>query len=560
MRQADEDSAEDDREVETPSGWADRNVWPRVGTLARSRVAQRFLPGSIRQGLFTAGGLREIRALDRKINEEGRIPDDEEVTIESVWVSECYPPSYLDGLVSGLEALHVGRQFGADESAADIVRRYRSGAYAGGTANLGLFTRASRSGFGDYVHTDLPAIVTRASGWLENVTPSLTTITIQFEMTDDAGKALQHALRADYRTKAKKRRNGWLYADPDNQRREAMQKALDDLNIECSGWLRRHFPGAFAGGLLGVDYPSCAFLTTKQCVPLARTKNLVKWLWVAELDAAHETWDSADWPGLHLRVPDGDRGRHHWLLAGRRGDFLSDPDDQLQRSYGGVTRGGWLNRINNEMSLTLMLHATDSLVLGMHEAVARSRDTMGAKTTRKWNLQRLDALRADVTSFVRDVEPVASELGNPEWRTTERATFRPGANHIRSLIRESDLKRAHEKATSEARDSISSAIGGKRRRSKTTSVIAVVDPDPLPTLTKQQADTIRYRANDLLAAERQHRDALATVSTLVAAGESVRLDRWVFVLTLVLGAVAVIAALPQIAAIVSAVLRQLGLD
>jgi energy-converting hydrogenase Eha subunit H len=64
----------------------------------------------------------------------------------------------------------------------------------------------------------------------------------------------------------------------------------------------------------------------------------------------------------------------------------------------------------------------------------------------------------------------------------------------------------------------------------------------------------------LLAAERQHRDALATVSTLVAAGESVRLDRWVFVLTLVLGAVAVIAALPQIAAIVSAVLRQLGLD
>jgi hypothetical protein len=79
-------------------------------------------------------------------------------------------------------------------------------------------------------------------------------------------------------------------------------------------------------------------------------------------------------------------------------------------------------------------------------------------------------------------------------------------------------------------------------------------------LTKQQADIIRYRAQRLLEAERQHRDALATVSTLVAASESVRLDRRVFVLTLVLGAVAVIAALPQIAVVVSAVLRQLGLD
>ena len=82
---------------------------------------------------------------------------------------------------------------------------------------------------------------------------------------------------------------------------------------------------------------------------------------------------------------------------------------------------------------------------------------------------------------------------------------------------------------------------------------------PSSTLTKHQADSIRYRAELLLAAERQHRDALATVSTLLAASESFRLDRRVFTLALVFGAIAVIAAMPSIAEVVRFVIQSLGL-
>jgi hypothetical protein len=355
-------------------------------------------------------------------------------------------------------------------------------------------------------------------------------------------------------------RRGSLYVDPDHQRRDAMRLALDGVASECTYWLHQHFPGAFADGLLGGDHPTCVFLTTKVVVPFARPERLVKWLWVTGLDAAHDAWDSKDWPGLHLRVPERDRERHRWWLAGRRGDFLADSTDDHQAAYGGATRQGWLNRIDLDMSLTLMLHATDSLLLGMHEAVARSRDTMGARATRKWNVRRLEALRSNVTSFVRDVEPVASELSSPDWRVEERATFMPGPDNIFSVLRWSATSGGEVSgAPASTRRPIWSRLL-MRIRSQVATPAEMPDPVAVPTLTTHLVDTIRHRARLLLEAERQHRDGIATVSTLVAAGESFRLDRRIFVLTLVLGVIAVVAALPSIANVLLVALRLLGLD
>lgn len=549
----------------TGPGQPDHDLWSRMERLAMSRAGRRFLPWPVRQTLLSVSSLKEWQTLDDKINSEGRMPDDEELIVEAIWVCECYPPSYLNGLVSGLEALHVGEHRVIDDSIADTVRRYRSGAYAGGTAPLGFFTRRGESIFGaDYVQTDLPAAVKRAHGWLENVTPSLTTIAIRFELADEAATAIQHALKASYKTKLRRRRHSLGYVDPNNQRREAMEHALEALNHECAEWMRRHFPGTFADGLLGGEYPTCVFITTKVSVPLVRTEQFSRWQWVARLDTDHEAWDSTDWPGLRLRTPAHDQARYQWWLAGRRGDFLSDASDGLQDAYGGATPRGWLNRIDDAMSMTLMLHATDSLLLGMHDAVSQSRDTMGATTTRKWDIRRLDTLRATVTSFVRDVEPVATELSNGHWRVFEGATFNPGPDHILSRIRDYDLTTAAAKTTeTNSTESRKARTGPQKSRSMTVAPpvlrVEVATPEPLPTLTKHLADTIRHRAEDLLETERQHRDAMATVSMLVSASESLRLNRLLFVLTLVLGAVAVIAAMPQIRDLVHVLLQQLGL-
>jgi hypothetical protein len=56
-----------------------------------------------------------------------------------------------------------------------------------------------------------------------------------------------------------------------------------------------------------------------------------------------------------------------------------------------------------------------------------------------------------------------------------------------------------------------------------------------------QADDILFRAAAPLEAAFRHRDALSIISTLVTAGESYRLDRRTFNLTLVFGIAAIVS-------------------
>jgi hypothetical protein len=530
----------------------------RVDQLVQDRRVRRVIPWQIRHRILASGGLAEIRALDAEANREGHLPDGERLQVESIWVMECYPPSCLDGLIAGLESLHVGDRYASRESAADVVRRYRSGAYLGGTYNLGFFSRPGPAFIGaESARTDLPATVELARGWLEDLTPSLTAIAVQFVLTEEAGSALQKALNADYRTTAHATRWGVSYQDPRNQRREAVQETLRRLTKDCSGWINRHMPGAFGTNLVHGAAPSCVFVTTVMETPYPKRSERPiwrSWMAAAELDRDHEAWESIDWPGLWLRVPDTDEECGRWWFAGRRGDFLND---EHQAAYGGATPRGWVNRLDSEMSLTLMLHATSSLLLAMHELVSVSRDSMGTKSARKWNLRRLESLRTDLTSFVRDVEPVASELKNAVGLDRHRATFVPGPGNIRTLIRTRQPKSAIETTKDSPWWRVwTRPCGGPYRRSEPGAKA----PEPPAALASELSELIRHRAQRLVEAERLHRDALATISTLVAAGESIHLDRRLFWLTMVLGFVGLVAALPALVQVAQVVLRQVGID
>ena len=125
-------------------------------------------------------------------------------------------------------------------------------------------------------------------------------------------------------------------------------------------------------------------------------------------------------------------------MAGREGDFLTDSDEH-QEMYGGATPFGWLNRISDEMCLALTPFATELLLEGTQAEVARSRDSMGAGAIDRWDFKRLDVLREDVTTFVRDVEPVARELATNRWRI--RATSRTGAGYILTILADHEAKR-----------------------------------------------------------------------------------------------------------------------
>ncbi len=521
----------------------ERLVWIPLDRFAWSRWGKRLVPQPVRKAAMGRAGLVGWRSLDPERNQAGRMPDDESIRLRAIWVSEAYPPSRLTDLVTGLEALGVGQGSGR-RRAADHVRRYRSSPAGGASLNLGGFVRRGQGGGPDAADVELPACIKRARGWLENVTPSLTVVTIQFEIADEYLDVLEAPLRADYRTTASPTRRGWTFHGPDQQRRAAVTATLGRLTRECADWMRRYFPGAFAKGLLDGEFPSCVFLTTKQMTPFMRAPDAPNWPFGTGLDDDHSAWDSSDWPGLRLRADDDERLRAQWWLAGREGEFLTDSDD-YQDAYGGATPSGWLNRISDEMCLSLMPLATELLLEGMQAEVARSRDSMGSRAADRWDFKRLDVLREDVTMFVRDVEPVARELAAKKWRA--RATFRPGPDHILTILADHEAERARQ--AEEPQRSILSRLRFALQAKPSEPTQPKIEPPP--TLAKYQADSIRFRAQALLEAARQHRDALSTVSSLVAAGESYRLDRRILWLTFVFG----IAAIVSMAAAILALTR-----
>lgn len=488
------------------------------------------MPEPVRLAVMARSSLPGFRSLDPERNRRSRMPDDESVKLRAIWVSEAFPPSRLAGLVNGLESLGVGRRPGRD-SVADFVRRSRSSPGGGATRNLGFFTRRGQGDGIDPVYAELPEFVKWARGWLENVTPSLTVITIQFDIGDQGLDVLEGPLRADYRTTARPHKHGVTFNDPDHQRVDAMEAALRRLTDECSRWVSDRFPGAFAAGIMRGDHPSCVFMTTRQMTPFTRAPTVMSWPFATGFDADHEAWDSAEWPGLRLRIRDDDRHRPQWWLAGRENDFLG-ADDQYQEMYGGANPGGWLNRLSDDMCLTLMPHATESLLREMHAQVARSRDTMGTGGSDRWDFARLDVLRQDITALVRDTEPVARELATKKWRY--QTTFKPGPSHFLSIVAEHEAQR---KAPPEAPKAVVDRIKAFIRRKPVDKDGPTVEPPSV--LLQVQAEAIRFRAAALLDAGRQHRDALAVVSTLVAAGESYRLDRRILAFTIIFGLVAI---------------------
>jgi hypothetical protein len=525
----------------------------------KARLAWRRATRRARFALMARRDLRDFRAHDDDENRPGHVPLEEHLEVHCLWVVECYPPSKSEALIKGLRDLGIGEgAIGARPAVDAWVRRYRSTAYGGGSFfPLGLFDRARGRFIGpDIVVTDLPDAVDYAHGWLEILTPSLTTVTMQFVLTDDAAHLLERALNKDYMTTAQTTRHGITFHNPTNQRREAVHDAITDLTADCCGWFRSHLPGSFSAGLLDGGFPSCVFVSTDQTDPFVRpdAPDWDSWMGAIGFDRDHEAWDSMELPGLKLRAPFGVEDDRRWWLAGRRGSFLVD---NHQAPYGGNTRQGWANRLQHYMNGLLALHGATALLEGLHAAVAQSRDTMRSQQSRKWDLRRLDALRDDVTTFVRDVDPIAAELETANRLERHRADFVPSAGHILLF---GTPPSPSELAPGPRSSRIARLLQWFTPHADVTAATPK-KPEPAKTLADYWAGDIRWSAGRLLAAERQTRDALSTISSLIGAVESIRLDRRILVLTVVLGLATVAAALPSLAQVVRFVAKHaFGVD
>lgn len=151
---------------------------------------RRRLPSRLRLQLIARQGLAEIRSLDGEQNERGRLPADEHIQVHCLWMVECYPPSRVGGLISGLRGLGLdhGRTGMERGGAVEWLIKSRGTGVAGAWINLGYFTRPRTPVFGvDRVLTELPPVVEFASGSLYALSPSLTGLVVRFVLTESVG-------------------------------------------------------------------------------------------------------------------------------------------------------------------------------------------------------------------------------------------------------------------------------------------------------------------------------------------------------------------------------------
>ena len=282
------------------------------------------------------------RERDIKENERSRLPESESIAVPAVWVVELYTPSTISGLLTGVAKL--GWEYGRsrDDSLVEWMGNVRQGRHAGWTS-LGLVSRPDRRDSMAERLALLPAGVEAALPVLISLTSSLTALVIAFVMTDEGASVLDGPLHAEYHTQSGRDRlfrwwhvipyvlwDGPIRAgrhiySPDLRRRKELRAILGGLELSCSAWVAERMPGAFCRGTNGDKLPTVALLVTEAAAPLTQETHQPWAFGALSLNRDYAAWESEEWPGARLVLPELSGGED-WRLtfACRRHDAFQD--------------------------------------------------------------------------------------------------------------------------------------------------------------------------------------------------------------------------------------------
>jgi hypothetical protein len=165
------------------------------------------------------------REVDPGENEETNPPADERIETCCIWVTECYPPSHAAALLSGLNELGWNKRRPIDPYGDEVtgwLERARGGPYSRAWLNLRHFVRKEeekRFLGSDVRVAQLPEGVDYAYGYVRNLRPSLTILTMQFVLDEHGSKSLEDTVRGSFETRLEGRDGERYFASVANQKR-----------------------------------------------------------------------------------------------------------------------------------------------------------------------------------------------------------------------------------------------------------------------------------------------------------------------------------------------------
>lgn len=364
---------------------------------------------------------------DPQLNAESRLPDDEEVHVQSIWIAEVYTPSKVPGLLRALARLgwDKGDSRGALEkyNIAEWVRSGRGSSLGGAWMNLSAIVRPGE-GWLMAREAPLPGGIKFATAGLHSLTPSITVACFQFILDEEKRSNLTHVLQRDFHSRIERTKRSYRFADPKNLKLEALREARHSLRAHCWHWFQENLPGIFADGLANGSFPTLDLLTTETAIPFDAPHGQVFHMWALGLDHEMDAWAFDQVPDLRLRMPrTWDESEEATLvLSVRKADFFANKERLSGYGEGDEALCHWLaHRIEGN----LVMWAARRAIIGYQKRLGDLRDTaLVTGESPADAINRLKVARRSLLSTNADAHIVATEI----LREYEEKLFRPPAN------------------------------------------------------------------------------------------------------------------------------------
>jgi hypothetical protein len=245
--EAGETAAQNEREIRPP--------WYRRRKSLRFKIMERL--SRLTKGRVKSPGYYRSSDIQREYDvsdiEKYRISPDEHVESWCLWTAEFYTPDNVHRLRTALDRLKPTAFEGAGNAPGDWLRKSRG--RAGNSMELYLVP-AGGFGWGIGYQCPLPEFAKGAHGTIENITPSLTMLTMHFLLSDAERDWLDKGLHSDRPGRITQKPQGVLGISSvsDEQRRLVEEKRRSWVD-QATTWHRKYFPGLLASS--GEAVSSC---------------------------------------------------------------------------------------------------------------------------------------------------------------------------------------------------------------------------------------------------------------------------------------------------------------
>lgn len=258
-----------------------------------------------KQKAFYKDSLKDYRTnFDPKDNKDSMIPEKEELRQNCIWISEVYPPEYINELISDLKKLNWKStgSFSNANTIHDKLTDYRKNDKKG-WSNLGYLFSSPKGLIINPNICNLPEGVDYIHLSLSQLISSTSIIIFRFVIKDEATKRIEKPLNDKYVTYNEKLLNGVRHITPTEQKTNKFNEFRNKIILDCKQWIKDYVGGYYCKNLLLNKMPSCEFITLKENIPFTDKKVTIPFdfMHILKYNYSSDAWKFEEYEGLYFK-------------------------------------------------------------------------------------------------------------------------------------------------------------------------------------------------------------------------------------------------------------------